>query len=186
MCLSVPPADALAATTAERGGALRSCCQVTDLGPKPSGSLGWDGRKKSLFADCPDRGVTWTGRHWARAAVQGDAPRTSPVSRVGSQLYFFSRCRLSVRLSFGCWDAPLQRSISCCITAEAALLAVLPARRALASLCLPYLGIFRSVLWVSHFGGRGVLIKQRGEHSDLLLELAPPGGVFVIGGNRCG
>jgi len=31
-----------------------------------------------------------------------------------------------------------------------------------------------------------VLIKQRGEHSDLLLELAPPGGVFVIGGNRCG
>lgn len=31
-----------------------------------------------------------------------------------------------------------------------------------------------------------MLIKQRGEHSDLLLELAPPGGVFVISGNRCG
>lgn len=31
-----------------------------------------------------------------------------------------------------------------------------------------------------------MLIKQRGERSDLLFELAPPGGVFVIGGNGCG
>lgn len=32
-----------------------------------------------------------------------------------------------------------------------------------------------------------MLIKQRGERSEhLLFELAPPGGVFVIGGNGCG
>lgn len=56
--------------------------KLLTLGPNQIPWGGMEEREK----DCPDHGETLAGRHWARAAVQGDAPRTSPVSREGSQL----------------------------------------------------------------------------------------------------